>query len=139
MQAERSARGQYQRCNVIDQLTRRLTPLLEKNQFIMADYWAQNADASHFMQVRDYCYYTPDMPYKSLPDSPTALRYARQRGLQPAYYLVFASHNTTVSADGHGRLIAHNAWGDDWSVELVQYRQVDDSPIRAYKILSPTQ
>ena len=133
--AQLAAWDNHNRCVTIDQITKRLTPRLTSNEFIMTDYWGQNADAAHFMQVRDYCFYTPAIHYRSLPDAPTALRYAKRRGLTPIYYITFGSKFTQVEPDDAGRLIATSVWGDTWRVELLESHPTSGTTVSVYQIL----
>ena len=109
------------RCDVLAEVTERLTRRLRHDQFIMTDYWAQNAESGYFMQVRDWCDYTPAMDYRSLPDTPPALRYADAVGAHPAFYLTSGDQRTKITReDESGRLIAESIWGRRWYVRRLE-------------------
>jgi len=123
------------RCDTLARVTATLTSDLDRGAYVMCDFWARDADAAHFTQVRDYCYYTPPRRYRSLPDTPTAQRYADKNGLRPAYYVTFGDRFTRISATGDGSVLARSAWGDEWWVEACPLPVVTDLAIRTYRIL----
>lgn len=132
---ERGARGQADRCRAIDELTASCEATRKPGEVVLCDYWAQNADAAHFMQIRDYACYCPDRAYAALPDTPPGLRYAAQRGLRPAFYLTSGETRTRVTTDAQGRSIARGAWGQAFIVERIDSRSLDGLTLTAYRIL----
>ncbi|MCC7291924.1 MAG: glycosyltransferase family 39 protein [Phycisphaerales bacterium] len=132
---ERGARGQADRCRAIDELTALCEATRRPGEVVLCDYWAQNADAAHFMQIRDYALYCPDRAYAALPDTPPGLRYAAQRGLRPAFYLTSGTVRTRVATDAQGRSIARGAWGTTFVVERMGERSLDGLTLSAYRIL----
>lgn len=133
--SERGARGQADRCRAIDELTALCEATRRPGEVVLCDYWAQNADAAHFMQIRDYAFYCPDRAYAALPDTPPGLRYAALRGLRPAFYLTSGPTRTRVTTDAQGRSMARGAWGMTFIVERIDSRSLDGLTLTAYRVL----
>ena len=124
----------YDRCAALAALTERLEPELGDDEFIMTDYWAQNADAGFFMLVRDFCVYTPARSYRSLPDTPTALKFAEEARLSPAFYLTSGERRTRVRALADGRWVARSVWGGEWYVRPMGVRRLANIEIGVYRV-----
>lgn len=133
--AERSARGQADRCAAIEELTALCAASAAENEVILCDYWAQNADAAHFMQAREMSRYKPDLRYRSLPDTPTGLRYAVRHGLRPAFYLTSGPMRTRISCHKDGSWTARGAWGQTWRVAPLTMRDIGGLTLGAWLIL----
>lgn len=140
--AEAGARGQAIRCTTIQRATDALSPCLAADEYLMTSYWAQNADAAFFMQARDTCAFTPERTYASLPDSPTAWRYAVERGLHPRFYLLFRGPGslTSVERSGDDWATLKSPWGPVWRVRRIgQWPMGDAAAIEAYEWLEPPE
>lgn len=140
--AEVGARGQAIRCTAIQRATDALSPCLAADEYLMTSYWAQNADAAFFMQARDTCAFTPERTYVSLPDSPTAWRYAVERGLHPRFYLLFRGPGslTRVERSGDDWATLKSPWGPVWRVRKIgQWPMGDAAAIEAYEWLEPPE
>ncbi len=124
----------YARCQLLADITARYTPRLGDSEFIMTDYWAQNEDSGYFMQVRDWCEYTPEKNYRSLPDTPPALRYACGADLTPAYYITSGEVRTKLTPLDGNNFVATSVWGDEWLVERLEIHELSNIDISVFRV-----
>lgn len=131
---ERAARGEEARCAAIEALSARCAADLAPDEVIVCDFWAQDADAAHFMLARDLSRYTPERDYRALPDAPPALTYAASHGLRPAYLLGSGPPRTVESTDEAGRTLARSIWGHTRRVAPIVSCDVGGLVLTAYQI-----
>lgn len=131
---ERAARGEEARCAAIEALSARCAADLAPDEVIVCDFWAQDADAAHFMLARDLSRYTPERDYRALPDAPPALAYAASHGFRPAYLLGSGPPRTVESTDEAGRTMVRSIWGHTRRVAPIMSCDVGGLVLTAYRI-----